>query len=237
MRDNAIVGLSALGGTVVAAACTPKVSAVIVVDETRPPEHQRATDKKPERPKRPAGPDRTPPKVDRAELVGTSRIRIHFSEPVVVAEGFDPADFRISVLRLYLHQQVSYSVAYYYDPGYQNYGARLVLSHVKAREDRLEIEFTPELPPWLCRQLDYSYGYDTPGTDSDAGLFLHYAAGQIPIRDEAGNQMDSFGAEWVFLGRQDPPQARREIVGQAVAQAGRNLVSIACSPPIPPGPR
>lgn len=236
MQDHRIAGLSALGGTVVVAACVPKVSATIVVDETRPPEHQRRTDE-PARPKRPPGPDRTPPKVVRAELMGTSRVRIHFSEPVIVPEGFEPAEFRISYLRVYQHQQATYSVAYYYDPGYLNYGAALIPSSANLRGDALEVEFAPELPVWFCRQLDYNYQYDAPGTDTEAGLFLHYAAGSIPIRDQAGNQLANFGAEWVLLGRQDPPQTRLQLDGQAVAQAGRELIGVACGPPIPPGPR
>lgn len=235
MSEHGLVRLSALGGTVVAAACVPKVSATIVVDETRRPDHERRPDQ-PERPKRPPGPDRSPPTVVRAELIGNSRVRIHFSEPIVAPDGFDPKDFRISYLRVYLNPQPTYSVAYYYDPSYVNYGTAAEHINAAVRGDRLEIDFTPELAPWFCRQLEY-YSYDRPGTNTEAGLFLHYAAGSIPIRDEAGNPLANFGADWVMLGQQDPPQTRLQIDGQAAARVGRDLVQVACGPPIPPGPR
>jgi hypothetical protein len=233
VSEHGFVRLSALGSTVVAAACVPKVSATLVVDETRRPEPRP---EQPERARRPPGPDRSAPAVVRAELIGNSRIRIHFSEPIVAAEGFDPADFRLSYLRVYLNQQPIYSVAYYYDPSYVNYGVPAVLGNAQARADRLDIDFSPELAPWFCRQLEY-YQYDRPGMNTEAGLFLHYAAGSIPIRDEEGNPLANFGADWVMLGHEDPPQTRLQIDGQAAGRAGRGLVRVACGPPIPPGPR
>ncbi|MFO7564896.1 MAG: hypothetical protein R6X02_19785 [Enhygromyxa sp.] len=235
MSEHGLVRLSAIGGTVLTAACVPKVPATIVIDETRRPEHEQRPEE-PERPKRPPGPDRTPPSVIRAELIGNSRIRIHFSEAIVAPEGFDPADFRLSYLRVYLNQQSIYSVAYYYDPSYVNYGVPAEHTNAQVREDRLEIDFTPELAPWFCRQLEY-YQYDAPPMNTDAGLFLHYASGSIPIRDEAGNPLANFGADWVMLGHHDPPQTRMQIDGQAASRAGRGLVRVACGPEIPPGPR
>lgn len=235
--DRGLLELTALGGALAASACVPKVSATIVIDETKRPDHERQIDE-PERPKAAPGPDRAPPEIVRAELVGTSRVRIHFSEAIAPLDGFNPADFRISYLRVYLNQQTTYSSAYYYDVGYLNYGTPATPSHFQARENKLEIDFTPEVTSWFCRQLEYdTYQYNAPGTASEAGLFLHYAAGKIPIRDEAGNQMANIGAQWVSLGHEQPPQTRMQITGQAAAQAGRGLVRVACGPPIPPGPR
>lgn len=230
-----------LGGAVLVAACVPKVPASIVVDETRRPDHeQRAA--QPERPKPPPGPDRTPPEVVRAELTGGTRLRIHFSEPIVVSENFDPRDFRLSQLVLYLHQQVEYSNAYYGDIGYVTYSTAMAPSGVRVGGDKIEIEFTPEIPQWFCDQVHYGYGYynsthGTPSTKTEAGLFLHYAAGSIPIRDEAGNQMSNFGQQWVELGRQQPPQAQLELSGAAAIKAGAGLIRISCAPELPPGPR
>jgi hypothetical protein len=224
-----------LGGAVLLAGCVPKVPATIVVDETRRPEHERRATE-PKKPKPPPGPDRAGPQVVRAELIGGTRVRIHFSEPVV-ADGFDPNDFRISYLRLYLSQQSVYSNAYYYDVGYLNYGSASVPSQARVRGDKIEIDFAPEISPWFCEQLERNYGYDPPGTNTDAGLFLHYAAGSIPIRDEDGNLMINFGAEWVAIGREQPPQTRLQITGPAAAKAGSGLVRVACGPELPPGPR
>jgi hypothetical protein len=236
VSDRGLLELSALGSAVMAAACVPKVSANLVIDETRQPEHERRTDK-PDRPKPPPGPDRAPPEIVRAELAGSNRVRIHFSEPIAALDGFDPTDFRISYLRVYLNQQTAYSSAYYYDVGYLNYGTAATPSQFQVRDNKLEIDFAPEVSPWFCRQLEYNYQYDPPGTASEAGLFLHYAAGKIPIRDEAGNQLANIGAQWVSAGREQPPQHRMQITGQAATQAGRGLVRVACGPPIPPGPR
>lgn len=226
---------SALGWTVLVAACVPKVPATIVVDETRF-DHQRPV-AEPDRPKPPPGPDRAPPQVVRAELIGGSRVRIHFSEPIVVGEGFDPNDFRISYLRVYLSQQSNYSVAYYYDVGYLNYGSPGVASQARVRGDRIEIDVAPEISPWFCEQLENNYRYDAPGTNTEAGLFLHYAAGSIPIRDADGNLTISFGEQWVAIGREQPPQTRLQVSGPAASKAGNGLIRVACGPPIPPGPR
>lgn len=224
-----------LGGAVLLTGCVPKVSATIVVDENRRPEHERRATK-PTKPKPPPGPNRAAPQVTRAELIGGTRVRIHFSEPIV-ADGFDPSDFRISYLRVYLNQQVAYSNAYYYDAGYLNYGIPWTPSQARVRGDKIEIDFAPELSLWFCQQLERDYGYDAPGTHTEEGLFLHYAAGSIPIRDEDGNLMLNFGAEWVALGREQPGQTHLRLSGLAATKAGKDLVRVACGPELPPGPR
>lgn len=233
------VGLGALGSTAIVSACVPKVSATIVIDESRPPVHQqREPSDRAEGSKPGTGRDRLSPGIIRAELVAGNRLRIHFSEAIAPRDEVDPRDFRISFLRLYLNQGSLYSYAYYYDPGTLYYGSPLVHSEVRISEDQLEFEFSPEISSEFCREIEYEYSsnYDAPGVQSEAGLFLHYAAGRIPIQDAAGNPMRNFGADWVARGRLDPPESRLQLNGAAAHSAGADLVRIACGPPIPPGP-
>jgi hypothetical protein len=217
-----LIGAAALAG------CVPRVSAELVTTEA--PAVRRPEPTQPRAP----GPDQTPPRVVRAELAGDS-IRIHFNEPVVIDGAIDPRDFRISFLRVHRDSAYAYAYAYYYDPGYIEYGTPMTLAGARFDGERLILESAPGLVS-LCRQLDRDdYGYAGPG--GEAGLFLHYAAGSIPIVDAAGNRLAEFGPDWVALGRTDPPEQRRSLNGVASLHAGTNLVQVACGPPIPPGPR
>lgn len=232
-----LVGLGSIG---TALACVPQVPASVVVDETRPPAQRQRPAPESEGPK-PSGPDRTPPTVTGAELVGSTSVRIHFSEPIVAPDDFDPSDFRISHLRVYFQRQGALYNAYYYDAAYYHHDGRapgsVVMSHARFGEDTIDIAFAPELSPARCRAVEYAEHYDPPGVQSDEGLFLHYAAGQIPIRDNDGNALANFGAEWVLRGRQQPPETRLEVMDDAAKRVWTTSVRVACGPPIPPGPR
>ena len=240
------MGLGALGSTVVAVACVPKVSATLVVDETRTPDHQQFERAPTTAPKPAIGSDRGPPQVVRAELAGGATLRIYFSEPVAAVEGFDPADFRISALFLsgiYGYTRTgAYSTQYadYYDPGEMYYGAPIRPVTAQLSGDRADISFSPEIAAGFCDALAMSYGdsyRDASQGSAGSGLFLHYAAGQIPIRDADGNPLENFGADWVIGGRGAAPETTRRLAGEAASAAGEGLVRIACGPPIPPGPR
>jgi hypothetical protein len=247
------VGLGALGSSMVAAACASKVSATLVVDETRAPDHQRSELGK--RPKPERGTDRTPPTVVRAEFAGSEGLRIYFSEAIAPLEGFDPADFRISVLSLYGddYHRDSYDsydsyggyggydsyqpVAHYDDPGVINYEPPLRLLAAQGGGDRIVIKLSYEGISDFCHELESYDDNMSRGGRSGAALFLHYAAGSIRIRDVAGNALANFGADWVTVGRRDPPDSQLEVPITAERQLGADLVRIACGPEIPPGPR
>jgi hypothetical protein len=216
-----LIGAAALAG------CVPRVGAELVASQAPPP----ARREQPSQP-RPPGPDRTPPTIVRAELAGSS-VRIDFSELVVVEGSFDPSDFRISFLRVHRDGTGRNSYAYYYDPGYIDAGTPMILVGARVDGERLTVEFAADLSADFCRQL-YN-GYDTVA--GEAGLFLHYAAGSIPIADAAGNPLAEFGADWVARGRVDPPEQQLALDGAAALRAGTGLVRMACGPPIPPGPR
>lgn len=219
-------------------ACTPRVPATIVITEparTKPDEPEPA-EPKPERPRKP-GSDFSPPTIIRAEQIGDNLLRLHFSEPLAPLGGFDPNDFRISMLNVYANRRAGYSYAYYADFGYQMYGQAMRFTSVREGESKLDLYFTPAVPQVYCRQFEYANNYAPPGVHVDNGLFLHYAAGSVPVRDEAGNPLANFGADWVERGRSDPPQHRQELVGNQVQTAGQGLPRIQCGPQLPPGPR
>ena len=241
--------LVALGGSALALACVPKVSAAIAVDVSQPPAEPEAEAKPEVEPvvseREPAkaatvqtqGDRPGPPQIVRAELLSANLLRIHFSERIAPVGDFDPNDFRVSALNVYVNQAAASSYAYYYDWGYQLYGQALRFVAARAGTIQLDLEFEPAVPQYNCRMIAEAYDYSPPGVQAKNGLFLHYAAGSIPIRDEAGTPLQNFGAEWVVRGRADPPQTRLDLSGGQIPQAGRGLVPIQCGPELPPGPR
>lgn len=244
--------LGALGGSVLALACAPKVPASIVVDASTPTPPGDKEQAEPVVREVEAAPTPTPavqtegdqpgpPRVVRVEQLTPTRLRIHFSEAIAPVGAFDPNDFRVSVLSVYLSPNSADSYAYYYDWGYQSYGRALRFTAAVAGSIQLDLEFEPEIAQYHCRMLeqayDYHQGYGPPGVQSQVRLFLHYAAGSIPITDEAGTPLQNFGADWVIGGRADPPQTRLELTHAQIPQAGRSLAPIQCGPVIPPGPR
>jgi hypothetical protein len=230
----------ALGGSALALACVPRVPATLVVTEPEPePESESEPGDEASKPKRAAGAtnDLTPPELIRAEQLSDKLLRLHFSEPVELPPEFDPNDFRLSVFNVYINQREGYSYAYYYDIGYQTYGQPLRFTATRVGQTQLDLYFAPPLMQYYCRQLENQYNYAPPGVHADAGLFLHYSAGSVPIHDEADNPLANFGADWVERGRSDPPQSRLDLNDAAARAAGRDLIRVHCGPEIPPGPR
>lgn len=235
-----------LAGTLLAAACVPRVPAALVMTEPDEPEPDapEPDEPKPEAKKpRPSGPDHMPPAIIRVEQLGETLLRLHFSEPIAEPSGFDPNDFRLSVLNVYIDPARNYAYASYYDLGYMTYGHALRFVSARAHDDQLDLQFSTSVGLHYCRQFNYDHGYDhghdyaAPGVRADSGLFLHYAAGSIPIRDEAGNALASFGEPWVRQGRSQPPQSRTELHGAAAQAVGKDLIEVECGPRLPEGPR
>lgn len=242
--------LVVLGGSALALACAPKVSAAINVDATRPPttEVEVEAEVEPEPAAREAEPrsaivktqgDRPgPPQIVRAEQLTANLLRLTFSERIAPIGDLDPNDFRISALNVYVNQaSASSSYAYYYDWGYQIYAQVLRFVAARAGTIQLDLEFEPAVPQYNCRMVVDGYDYSPPGVQAKHGLFLHYAAGSIPIADEGGTPLQNFGADWVIQGRADPPQTRLDLHGAEIPQAGRTLAPIHCGPELPSGPR
>lgn len=231
--------LGAVGGSVLALACVPRVSAAIVI-EAPPPTPEAGDSGKPE-PAKPkpgvGGDDPGPPQIVRVEQLSASQLRLHFSEAIAPLGAVEPNDFRISVLSVYINPRAGYSYAYYYDFGYRAYGQPLRFTGARAGELELDLYFEPAVPQHYCRQLEYQNDYAPPGVQADTVLFLHYAAGAIPILDQGGTPLQSFGADWVAAGRGDAPENRRQIEEAQLQRVGQDLVRIDCGPAIPAGPR
>ena len=244
--------LGLVGGSILVGACAPRVPATIEIQEPEPTarEDEDGGEGSQPRPK-----NYGPPMVVRAELSGPTVLRLHFSEPLAPLEGFDPQDFRISLGSRYVNTRsygygaykygganknygaVGYMFAYYYDVGYQFHGQTQQITGFKLDEQQLDLFLAVAIDSEFCRGLEYDTRYSPPGVHYDNGLFLHYASGSIPIRDEDGAAMPNFGAAWVQAGRAEPPTNRRELTGEDAKRALEGLVPIACGPELPPGPR
>ncbi|KIG14451.1 hypothetical protein DB30_06794 [Enhygromyxa salina] len=237
--DTLKQGWGALGSTVLAIACVPRVSASIVVEPPpKPPKAEGPATADVAKPKpRTRGDDPGPPQIVRAEQLSASQLRLHFSEAIAPLGEVDPNDFRVSVLSVYINPRAGYSYAYYYDFGYRSYGQMLRFTSAQAGTLELDLYFAPAVPQHYCRQLDYQNSYAPPGAHAETALFLHYAAGAIPILDTGGTALQNFGADWVVAGRGDAPESRREVPKSQAQRAGQGLVRIECGPAIPPGPR
>lgn len=214
--------------------------ATISISEPQQPTPKTEEPDEPRPARRPSTPGADlpgPPQIIRVELLGESLLRLHFSEPLAPIEGFDPNDFRLSFFSVYANQRAGYAYAYYYDFGYQLYGQSLRFTDARLSQTKLDLSFTPSVNLSYCRQFNSSPDYSQPGIRSDTGLFLHYAAGAIPIHDQGGASLANFGADWVIAGRSDPPQTRRDVGQTKGATAGQNLIRVQCGAELPEGPR
>lgn len=247
------VGLASM-----ALACVPKVSAQIVVSaadpESAPAEGEAEQQEGAGKRKRGV---QLPPQILRAEHISDGHLRLHFSEPLATIDpGFDPNDFRLSVVNVYLYEEYeahdgsaypnyghgyayeeSYSHGSYVDFGYSYYGSRMQFVRWQHDGAELNLYFTPEISPYACRQITRYTSYGRPNVTYENGLFLHYASGPIPLRDEQGYPVANIGADWVIGGRADPPLDTRELEDAELEHAGDGLLEVSCEAVLPPGPR
>jgi hypothetical protein len=74
-----------------------------------------------------------------------------------------------------------------------------------ASDNQIILRTTDPLGPQSCDFLDYATAqfemyanYYDPNAQLDLAMFLHYAAGDIPIESEAGVPLTDIGAAWVL---------------------------------------
>jgi hypothetical protein len=146
-----------------------------------------------------------------------STITLTFSRPVGDLGGVDPNNFRLSlgqaVLVTYTYEGVTetYAGTTYADIAtldYDYYSSdRFSFMSIErgAAADQIILRTTDPLGPESCESLDYIRSqfemYSSyPGVMAqfDLAVFLHYAAGDIPIESEAGVPLADIGADWVL---------------------------------------
>lgn len=148
-----------------------------------------------------------------------STITLTFSQPVADVSSVDPNNFRLSmgqslfVTFLYNGVTESYmytsyrdlaSVAYSYNY-YGGYRFSLMSIEPGASANQVILRTTSPLGPASCDFIDYATAqfemyssyYDATG-QFDLAMFLHYAAGDIPIESQAGEPLADIGADWVL---------------------------------------
>lgn len=156
-------------------------------------------------------------RISKIEFDGETTLTLSFTESLVDPTQVNPNDFRISLGRTYLFPvdgQV-YEGRYYADPGYasNNYGygygySNLTITSLSVgpSKSQLVLETSSTLAA-ACDQIaeytaefgKYIDGY--PGAKFDMGLFLHYAAGDIPIEAESGDLLANVIPLWVTTGK------------------------------------
>jgi hypothetical protein len=154
------------------------------------------------------------------EFDGDSTLTLTFSEAIANAAEIDPNDFRISFAQtlagtyvpydgtaevdfeLTAYQDLSifdYGGGYY--GGFERFG--FVSAARGAAANQLVLESTTAAISPACEALDYIQTYtgqyhEEIGWTSDFGLFVHYAAREIPLEGESGRILADIGADWVL---------------------------------------
>jgi hypothetical protein len=148
-----------------------------------------------------------------------STITLTFSQPVADLGGVDPNAFRLSLGQTLsftytydgvteAYQYTSYrdlsSVVYSYDY-YGGYRFSFLTIEPGASDNQIILRTTDPLGPQSCDFIDYAAAqfemyanYYDPNAQLDLAMFLHYAAGDIPIESEAGVPLTDIGAAWVL---------------------------------------
>lgn len=144
------------------------------------------------------------------ELGGASLI-LRFSEPVVVPEGIDPSNFRISLAMHEYFEETTDEPAWgssdLWDPNFRANGGSLNVVGVSsgAEANEVVLEFDVPIDPTICaliheRELEFAeYGDKGVG---QIGLLAHYGIGgpeEPYLEDLEGIAASSFGADWVWF--------------------------------------
>jgi hypothetical protein len=157
-----------------------------------------------------------------------STITLTFSQPVGELGAVDPNDFRLSMAETFratytyngiseTYQYTSYrdlsDIVYDYDYGYDERFSFMTIEP-GAAADQIVLRTTDPLGPTACDWIDYTRdlfemysSYSNVMAVFDFAIFLHYAAGDVPIESEAGEPLADIGSDWVltdndYIGRE-----------------------------------
>jgi hypothetical protein len=148
-----------------------------------------------------------------------STITLTFSQPVADLADVDPNNFRLSMGQTLsvtysyggiteTYQYTSYrdlaTVVYNYNY-YGGYRFSFMSIERGASANQVILRTTDALGPTSCEFIDYATAqfemyadYYDPNAQFDLAMFLHYAAGDIPVESESGVPLTDIGAAWVL---------------------------------------
>lgn len=132
---------------------------------------------------------------------------LSFSHPLAAFDEVDPASFRISLgfaSRYFNPYYGNYNeITRYWDPNYINYYGygsafdAIALSPGPASE-QLRVDFASPLNEYACALIsDIEADPVEPPNSREIGLFVHYRAGDIPLRDTFDTDLPATGPDWV----------------------------------------
>jgi hypothetical protein len=145
-----------------------------------------------------------------------STITLTFSQPVAELGGVDPNSFRLSMGRTvsssftYEGATETYQTTSYLDLAivvspYDDYLFSFMSIERGASADQIILRTTNPLGPAGCDFIDDAFAefemyaeYYGPSAQFDVAMFLHHAAGDIPIESEAGEPLLDIGASWAL---------------------------------------
>jgi hypothetical protein len=154
--------------------------------------------------------------IARVAVDDDSTIRLTFSHPVAEFGSINPNQFRLSlaetVTASYVHNGVTKTFTYttYLDLATiidSYYTHRFTFKSIEsgAAPDQIILRTLEPLGPDGCTWLDatadlFELYASYPGVTArfDHAIFLHYAAGEVPITDAAGRALADIGADWVL---------------------------------------
>lgn len=177
------------------------------------------------------------PRVVEATLLTGDHLQLQFSEAMAPTDGVDANDFRISLGMAYAYP--GYAYAYLYDPGYAMADKPSEFTSVRSDGDMVHLYLDPPFDMSYCWELAQmvAEAKAEPGVTAEGGIYLHYAAGDVPVTDTQGKALADVGADWVIARTQGGDYSmEKEFEGPAARTALRGLIPINCGEKVPPGP-
>jgi hypothetical protein len=151
------------------------------------------------------------------EFDGESTITLSFSEPVAELGDVDPSSFRLSLGTTYRFTYSYDGTTYteettnYFDVGafvstaggyYEQVTVASLMPGSSA--DRIVLATSGVWGQDACGFVSYLQAqweaYESSYYAADVGIFLHYAAGDVPLESASGSSLADIGADWVIDG-------------------------------------